>query len=237
MRKLISFTLYGDDPKYVVGMYKNLELHKTFYPDWEIIIYHDNSLTSEAIDQLNEHGATLRNVDGCGIYAAGWRFMANNEEDVERFIVRDSDSRFSQREVDAVQEWEEGGKILHIMRDHPHHGYPIMGGMWGMVADPKMNIRERCLRHQGGPGDNITEASNWSMKDMHFLRDVVYRTLGREEYSKIHAAKDYMDKVPWDNEPWAEDFPNPRNEDKNFVGEIFSIQDGVETRDYQYKEV
>ena len=65
----------------------------------------------------------------------------------------------------------------------------------------------------------------------------MYRTLGREEYSKIHAAKDYMDKVPWDNEPWAEDFPNPRNEDKNFVGEIFSIQDGVETRDYQYKEV
>ncbi len=237
MRKLISFTLYGNDPKYILGMYKNLELREAFYPDWEVIIYHDNSLTPEVIDRLSQYGATLRNVDGCGIYAAGWRFMANNEDNVERFIVRDSDSRLSQREADAVQDWEKSGKILHIMRDHPHHGYPVLGGMWGMMANPSMDIKEMCLSYQGWKATSVTERKNWSMKDMDFLRDVIYRTLGRKQYSKIHAAEDYMNKVPWSNEPWAEDFPSPRNEDKNFVGEIFSIKDGIETRDYQYKEL
>ena len=123
------------------------------------------------------------------------------------------------------------------MRDHPHHGYPMLGGMWGMVADPKISMKDMCLQHQGGSKDNLTERSNWSMKDMDFLRDVVYRTFGREEYSKIHAARDYMNKVPWKNEPWSEDFPTKRNTDNNFVGEIFSIKNDIETRDYQYKEL
>lgn len=236
MRKLITFTLYGDDPKYVVGMYKNLELQKTFYPDWEIIIYHDNSLTSEVIDRLSQYGATLRNVDGCGIYAAGWRFMANNEDNVERFIVRDSDSRLSQREADAVQDWEESGKILHIMRDHPHHGYAMNGGMWGMKPDPDIRLAELCLHYQKEHSSQATVRDNWWMKDMQFLRDVIY-PLAHPQTCTIHAATDYMGKVAWKNESWAQDFPTPRNEDRNFVGEQIDIVDGKEQRAYQYTEL
>ena len=72
---------------------------------------------------------------------------------------------------------------------------------------------------------------------MNFLRDAVYRVFGNPENCKVHAARDYMHKVMWKNEPWATDFPTPRNEDKNFVGEVIEIVDGKEQRAYQYTEL
>ena len=237
MRKLISFTLYGDNPKYVEGMFRNIELKDEFYPDWEIIIYHDDSVEPSVIERLSKH-ATLRDFTDSGILAASWRFCAFDEPDAERFIVRDSDSRFSQREADAVLEWEKSDKELHIMRDHPHHGYPILGGMWGLKNDIAIvSMKDSILQYQKGKKEHTTSRKNWSMADMYFIRDCVYKHLGTEETSKIHAATDYMHKVGWKNEAWAEDFPTPRNENKNFIGEIFSISDGQEKRDYQYTEL
>ena len=60
-----------------------------------------------------------------------WRFEPAGEEDVDVMISRDTDSRLNLREKFAVEEWLESDKGFHIMRDHPHHGYPVLGGMWG----------------------------------------------------------------------------------------------------------
>ena len=46
-----------------------------------------------------------------------------------------------QREVDAVRVWEKSGKIMHIMRDHPHHTVLILGGMYGLEQKDN-NTRE-----------------------------------------------------------------------------------------------
>ena len=51
-----------------------------------------------------------------------------------RFIVvasRDLDSPITVREQAAVNEWLSSNRSFHVMRDHPHHGRSIMGGMWG----------------------------------------------------------------------------------------------------------
>jgi hypothetical protein len=236
MRKLISFTLYGEDPKYIEGMYRNLDLREEFYPSWETIIYHDNSLSAVTLMSLLGKGATLRNVEGCGVLASMWRFLAHDEPDTERFIVRDSDSRLSQREADAVQQWVANDHILHIMRDHPHHGYAMNGGMWGMKPDPDIRLAELCLHYQKEHSSQATVRDNWWMKDMQFLRDVIY-PLAHPQTCTIHAATDYMGKVAWKNESWAQDFPTPRNEDRNFVGEQIDIVDGKEQRAYQYTEL
>lgn len=235
--KLISFTLYGENPKYIEGMYRNIALQKQFYPDWNIIIYHDNSVNQDTLEKLSLD-CELKNVNDCGISAAAWRFLAH-DEDCERFIIRDSDSRISEREALAVKEWEESNKALHIMRDHPHHGYAILGGMWGMKKDPNMSMKELILSYQEREYQNkdATNRDIWIMKDMHFLRGVIYDRLAKPETSTIHAAKDYMDRVDWSNEHWAIDFPSPINKDKNFIGEIFTFDNnGNEQREYQYKE-
>ncbi len=110
------------------------------------------------------------------------------------------------------------------------------GGMWGMIPDKATNMRSLCVKYEGG-GIEGNDREGWWMKDMEFLRDVVYRTLGSDQHCMCHVGMDFMHKVAWNNEPWARDFPIPRNENKNFVGEIFDFVDGQEQRAYQYKEL
>ena len=51
------------------------------------------------------------------------------------FISRDLDSRISEREVAATQEWLQSGLAVHAMRDHPGQKHPLLGGMWGARMD------------------------------------------------------------------------------------------------------
>jgi hypothetical protein len=247
MKKIISFSLYGSDRKYTHGMIDNVALAKMFYPDWEVFVYHDKSVPEYVIDKLNESPkVTLVDVTGCGILAAMWRFLAA-DEDCERFIVRDSDSRLSAREAAAVKEWEEEDKIVHIMRDHPHHGYRMLGGMWGakkeMVDLFEGTMKQEIFKYSGYIGDkdlrNCTDRETWWMQDQFFLAEIVYLKLDLDQDATIHAGRDYMHKVTtWNNEPSAKDFPTQRSQNKHFVGEIFLYDDlGETTRDYQWTEL
>jgi len=56
-----------------------------------------------------------------------WRFSVAGDDSVDRYIVRDVDSRLNARERFAVEEWIVSGNPLHLMRDHPYHVAPIMG--------------------------------------------------------------------------------------------------------------
>ena len=52
---------------------------------------------------------------------------------VDILLVRDLDSTISSREVEAVKEFiNSSTKDFHIMRDHPNHQKPIMGGLFGV---------------------------------------------------------------------------------------------------------
>lgn len=210
--KIISFSLFGDKDKYLIGMQKNIDLAEKFYPDWKIAIYYKNV----NIDKLVvSEKVLLREVTNHRLCGTMFRFLAHDEPNTELFIVRDSDSRIGQREVDAVNQWLKSGKILHIMRDHPHHGYAIMGGMWGMRCQNNFNMELACTNYMINKDPN-----HWSMTDMDFLRDVIYPKYGHD--SKIHATYAKF-------ESWAEDFPTPLV-DRKFVGEIWQADD---SRDYQ----
>jgi hypothetical protein len=61
-----------------------------------------------------------------------WRFLVASDPNIERYVIRDIDSRISRREKLAVDEWIASGKQFHVMRDHPSHSNNAMsGGMWG----------------------------------------------------------------------------------------------------------
>ena len=70
-----------------------------------------------------------------------WRFLPIEDKNVDLFIVRDVDSRINNREEEAVNEWIQSDKILHVMRDHPHHYYKILGGMWGFKNSHNINFQ------------------------------------------------------------------------------------------------
>jgi len=150
--KYLSFSLWGDKPIYNIGTIRNAELWKTIYPEWQMVVYYDNSVPIETINKLKELGVTTIDMTGQNIYGMFWRFLAENLPDSEFTIFRDSDSRITMREKLAVDEWIDSGKSLHVMRDHPAHGIPygnnslgILGGMWG-IKSKKIPLSEMIVK-------------------------------------------------------------------------------------------
>ena len=58
---------------------------------------------------------------------------------VDTFVCRDLDSRFSQREFDAVAEWLVSDKAIHSMRDHYGHLIAMLGRSIMPQIDPYLN--------------------------------------------------------------------------------------------------
>jgi len=136
MKKIISFSVWGSNPKYAEAAYQNLLLQPKIYPGWICRFYMDETVPSSLRTKLEEGGAEIVMMPKSdGNYGLFWRFEPLKDTTIERFIVRDSDSRLNIREAAAVKEWEESGKEFHIMRDHPQHGAKICGGMWGATSE------------------------------------------------------------------------------------------------------
>jgi hypothetical protein len=134
-KKIISFALWGENPLYVNGAVWNAENVSRFYPDWICRFYHDDSVPADALEKIKATNAEMRlmgrTTDVLGMY---WRFHPMfDDPTIERFIVRDTDSKFSQREVLLVDEWIKSGKPFHIVRDCESHGTHILGGTWGAI--------------------------------------------------------------------------------------------------------
>ena len=167
MKKVISFSLWGDDPKYTIGAIRNAELSKTIYPGWIPRFYcAKNSVPENIISQLRELNSEIVIKDTVGDWTGMfWRFQTISDPEVEVMISRDTDSRISLREKLAVDEWLKSGKLFHIMRDHPAHGTQILGGMWG-AKKPILQDMNYLI--------NAYDKKNFWQIDQNFLRDVIY---------------------------------------------------------------
>lgn len=150
-KKVISFSMYGNDPKYTWGGVENVYLQKEYYPDWVCRFYVDKSVPKNVVRKLLNLGAEI--VFKKSLYKdqrrAIWRYDCFKDRSLDKFIVRDADSRINPREEHAVKEWIDSGKCFHIIRDHKCHGRHIMGGLLGAnysfidkVADQYDNMIE-----------------------------------------------------------------------------------------------
>ncbi len=168
--KVISFSLYGNNPKYTIGAIKNSQLKDTFFPDWEMRVYHNDSVPNDVLEELKANGVVLVNtgVDQ-GFCNAMWRFAPASEK-VECFISRDCDSRLFERDAVAVQEWLDSGKCFHIIRDHPGgHAWEISAGMWGARGCFVEDIQSKI--------DQYIQTSSWvndRAVDQRFLQEIIY---------------------------------------------------------------
>jgi len=148
--KLITYALWGDNPKYNIGAIKNCDLASIHYPDWISRFYVAKNTPEKTIKILE----SKKNTQVIEINEVGdWRFTIKrfipfSEKDVEVFISRDCDSRISSREVTAVNIWLNSNKKFHIMRDHPFHGnFPILAGMFGAKNGIITDIEEKMKEY------------------------------------------------------------------------------------------
>lgn len=138
MKKQISFTLFGDAPKYNVGAIKNIDQFNQMLPDWEVVIYyHKDRINNNVLIDLQRRNVNLIDVSEIKLtkkpiteYSYFWRFFAFFEN--ENYVIsRDLDSRPSEREISYINNWVNSGKDYFIIRDHPWHS-PIPAGLLGM---------------------------------------------------------------------------------------------------------
>jgi protein O-GlcNAc transferase len=204
MKKIISFSLWGDNPVYTQGAIRNAELAKEIYSDWVCRYYIGKSTPNNIIESLRNFDNTeVIEMDNEGDWTGMfWRFYPAGEDDVDVVIVRDCDSRLNNREKEAVNEWLNSDKGFHIMRDHPWHTTAILGGMWGSKKGVTPNIKQQI--------ENYVKGNFWQV-DQNFLRDVIYPTV--KNNSLVH--DEFFDKKP---------FPTKR-EPKRFVGQAFNDKD------------
>lgn len=144
MAKIISFCIYGSNPKYVNSALKNILLQERYYPGWRCRFYVDDSVPEEFKKELQLAGGEVERKSGFNDHRRMfWRFEPFKDSLIERFIVRDTDSRLNPREADAVHEWIESGKKFHIIRDHEQHGAPILGGLWGATNELILEVKDK----------------------------------------------------------------------------------------------
>ena len=55
MKKVISYSLYGKDPRYVINAIINAEICKELYPDWECRFYYDTSVPNTIVEKLKSY--------------------------------------------------------------------------------------------------------------------------------------------------------------------------------------
>lgn len=165
MKKIISFSLWGYDPKYCIGAIKNTEIAKSVYPDWVCRFYYGRKTDQNCINQLLNKGNTeLISVNEDGDWnGMFWRFFAGDSNDV--VIFRDTDSRLNYREKEAVDDWLNSNYDFHVMRDHPWHQTEILGGMWGCRNGILKGISNMIDKYQKG---------NFYQVDQNFLRSHVH---------------------------------------------------------------
>jgi len=133
MRKVVSVSVWGNEPRYTQGVIKNADLVKQYYPEWEYWIYaeeHLHPLLKNTQAKIINPPKEINN----GMF---WRFLPAFDDSVDIMISRDGDSRINPREVRCVAEWLESNKKYHVIRDHErHYDFPVLGGMWGMRGTP-----------------------------------------------------------------------------------------------------
>jgi len=200
MKKIISFSLWGDNPKYCVGALRNAEIFKDFYPDWQCRFYIHNSVPEDILEKIDSISNTeIIEVDQKPNWQSMfWRFLPIIDDEVDIFICRDCDSRLNEREMHAVRQWESSDQIVHIMRDHPHHGFSMLGGMIGFKKEVFETLKN-CLS-QFKPSDEYGT-------DYVFFTSILYPSVSNQ--CMIH--DEFFEKKP---------FPTKREKDQ-FVGQVF----------------
>jgi hypothetical protein len=226
---VISFCLYGSSPKYWGGLVKNFELAHRYFPGWMIRVYCDRENFNRFTDCANNisgeytsSGVTFEFGfhDWCPPMLQ--RYLIADNPAVDRFISRDADSRLSQREADAVQEWINSDRICHVMRDHPAQ-QTMPGGMVGIQPRrpnwemPKM---ERLIRNYLAE-TNVPDLMAYQI-DQDFLAKVLW-PMFRDTMLQHDSCPNRRKNLQ------AKPFPTARTDWPRFVGEVWECDtDGNE---------
>jgi hypothetical protein len=205
-KRVISFGLYGAKEKYTHGALRNAELAEMYFPGWICRFYVTSDVPEDIVEALKQLGSEVEPVPSGMGYSSGmfWRFMPAIDSTVDRFVVRDVDSRLNARDRIAVEEWIESKYPVHILRDHVNHCIVMNGGMWGAVKGVLPNMKDLVL---------AWSSRDEYMADLHFLESKVWPEIKDKQLAH--------DSYCCDRYPNTKPFPTRRYKTYQHVGQVF----------------
>lgn len=164
MQKIISFSLWGDDPKYCLGAVRNAQLAAKYFPDWTCFFYHDKKVPNTYIKVLQDFHNVRTILMEHNSFGAFWRFFDMSEGTI--VLSRDCDSRLSMREKLIVDDWLKSKESMCTIRDHiNHYEFPILAGMWGIKNGLREDVKDAMKRYWSTHAYTV---------DQIYLRDAVW---------------------------------------------------------------
>lgn len=173
---IFSFSLYGTDQKYLHGIIRNSEFIQNCMPDWNMRVYCGSDVPNYVVKTLLQNGCEVKIWEPSwhdnGMF---WRYLPLGEEGIEYLAFRDADSRLNSRDIACLIEWVNSDFPVHIIRDHPFHQTPILGGLWG-VRNSQISVVHFWELARDFP--------NRFGEDQRFLSKFVYPTVSK--HALIH---------------------------------------------------
>ncbi len=130
---IISFSLWGNNSRYIDGAIANQKISALLFPKWKCHWYVGQDVAVDVIDYLVKlGGVVVKKGKSLQTEGALWRYEASLNNEAERIIFWDADSLLSTRLKKIVEHWILSNKPYMILRDHPIHVSPIMAGLLGV---------------------------------------------------------------------------------------------------------
>ena len=149
-RNIISMSLDGDDIDKLYGALRYSQLVPIVFPRWRLHVYASEAALNATgshhvlrilVKKLETSGVEVFRVRGltaARLPAELWAYLVADDGEVDRFVVRGSDTRPSDREAAALGDWlqqaNSTAKALYCIRDHPlHAAQSLVPGLVGGV--------------------------------------------------------------------------------------------------------
>jgi len=137
MSYIISFCLYGPyNKKYYRGLIENIEIINNKLPTFYIYISFGCDIDRTIIEDINKYKNIIYKIyDFTGDKIKSYRFIPLDLINTEILFSRDTDSRINKRDLWCIKNFMKSTFLVHIIRDHKNHTFPMMAGMIGFKKE------------------------------------------------------------------------------------------------------
>jgi len=215
---VFSYCVYGSRPKYVEGLVKNLEQIAEHYPEFQTRVLVGNDVPAAYVARYAEFpNVKLTHCGTTGGRLTTLRFFPIDDPEVSCMIVRDADSRITERDRECIQRFLESDFTVYTIRDHHYHNCPLMSGQWGVkrtAAHPE--FRFEAAYHE--LKDRLPGGLDYYGNDEYFTRHYIYPTFGSHmlAFSSIPYVAGGLETVA--------EIRTPRADDTDFCGNVFEFR-------------
>lgn len=197
-RQVVAFSLFGDKPEYCEMAVLNAEAMPQVYPDWTMVLYHDQTVPIHVLNRLSALNVELISAKEAQVQhwpGTFWRFLALEDLRNDIVLMRDADSMIGARERVLVNEWLCSDKPFHTIRDWYGQTDLVLAGLWGARSGLLSGIRRMVEDYL-----KTTPKLHPTHADQRFLQQYVWPRI--EPYTLCHSS---VFDVP--NAVWAEGLP------------------------------